>query len=171
MVKVNTMIAASFLLATLPLLGQHSPALPISACGSELANAEAALAHIPQLDRDRLARGAKRASALFRFRRTKEAVQQIDRVHIRLGGTWGQRVPAAVRHETLNAIAVFRDCVATARPPAFATLTVRTFKEDETKPDNRGQQAGAGVLIRVEDERVGQTGRDGTLTVQVPSGP
>jgi hypothetical protein len=165
------MIAAALLLAALPLFGQESPALPAATCGSELAAAEEALARIPPLDRDRLARGVRRATVMFRFRRTKEAIRQIDRVHMRLGGAWGQRVPAGVRAETLSAIAALRDCVSTARPPAFATLKVRTFKEDNTKPDNRGQQAGAGVLVRVEDESVGRTGPDGTLTAQVPSGP
>ncbi len=165
------MIAAALLLAALPLFGQESPALPAGTCGSELAAAEAPLARIPPLDRDRLARGVRRATVLFRFRRTKEAIRQLDRVHSRLGGKWGDRVPAGVRDETLNAIAGFRGCVSTARPPAFATLTVRTFKEDETKPDYRGRHAGAGVMVRVEDERVGRTGRDGTLTAQVPSGP
>ncbi len=165
------MTAATVILAALPLFGREPPALPVGACGTELTAANAALARIPQLDRDRLARGVKRATVLFRFRRTREAIQQIDRVHIRLAGTWGQRVPADVRQETLKAIAAFRGCISTARPPAFATVTVRTFKEDETKPDNRGQHAGAGVLVRVEDEPVGRTRRGGTLTAQVPSGP
>ncbi len=168
--RVTTTIAVTLILAV-PLFGQEPGKLPPAACGSELIAADAALAQIPQLDRNRLARGVTRAVVLFRFRRTKEAIREIDDVRTRLSGRWGERVSSGVRDETLVTIGAFRHCMSKARPPAFATLTVRTFKEDETKPGNRGQHAGAGVLVRVDDEPVGRTGRNGALTAQVPSGP
>lgn len=77
---------------------------------------------------------------------------------------------AGARSVVKDAIVAFQDCLSSGQPPQLATLTVRTFLLDETAPDSKGQPAGTGVYIRVDGAPIGQTGADGTLTAQVPSG-
>ena len=62
-----------------------------------------------------------------------------------------------------------RNCLATATPPGLATLTVRVLGYAEDAPNTMRPRAGARVYV--EGIPVGRTGRDGTLTARVPSGP
>ena len=53
---------------------------------------------------------------------------------------------------------------------ALATVTVQVFLADEAAPGGQGAPAGGGVKISINDRSVGETGPDGTLTVQTPAG-
>ncbi|MCA1560083.1 MAG: hypothetical protein LC804_07395 [Acidobacteria bacterium] len=54
--------------------------------------------------------------------------------------------------------------------PALATLTVRTYEEDDTVADGRGAPAAAGALVRIDETAVGRTGAGGIFRGRVPSG-
>ena len=86
-----------------------------------------------------------------------------------LDGEPTKQIPDAARAQIAAAIGAFRECLVGGQPPSTATLTIRTFLLDDTQPDQKGEPAGADVYIRVDGAPIGQTGADGTLTVQVPA--
>ena len=110
-----------------------------------------------------------RAVALFRFHRQKEALRALDEARTIARGPWRWRLPSDQRGEVASALDALRNCVATRQPPPLATLTVRVLGHAPEDAGRIGQQAGARVYV--EGIAVGRTGRNGTLTVRVPSGP
>jgi hypothetical protein len=161
----------TLLLAGAVTLGQASNGpLPENACGHQWARAGKAFDALGEPYRGHLLARLSRATALFRFQRKPDAIRMLDRTDEKLAGSWVQELPAAKRIEAVEALTAFRTCISSARPPAFGTLTVHVFDEDDARPDGRGEPAAAGVLIRVEGRDVGRTRTDGTLTARVPSG-
>ena len=109
------------------------------------------------------------AMALYRFGRQKEALLKLDAARKIVSGPWRWRLPPDQRKEVAAVFDAFRNCIAATRAPELATVTVRTFLYDPDAPGERGAPP-AGASVEVEGLRVGQTRRDGTLTVRVPSG-
>jgi hypothetical protein len=110
-----------------------------------------------------------RIDALFRFHRQREALSELDAARAIARGPWRWRVPFDRRGEIVSRLDTARDCLANAKPPALATLRLRVLNVptgDDEKPAPR-----AGARVHVEGFEMGRTGRDGTLTVRVPSGP
>jgi hypothetical protein len=107
---------------------------------------------------------------MFQDGHLTNSLQEIDVALNMLAGEPTKQISDASRAQIVTALGVFRACLAAGQPPSTATLTVRTFLLDETQPDQKGEPAGAGVYIRIDGATIGQTGADGTLTAQVPSG-
>ena len=112
---------------------------------------------------------AHRAVALFRFHRQQEALRELDAGRAIVRGPWRWRLPPDNRDEFMSELDELRNCLATAKPPALATLTVRVLGYAQDAAHNMAPRAGARVYV--EGLPVGRTGRDGTLTARVPSGP
>lgn len=107
---------------------------------------------------------------MFQDGHLASSLNELDVALNMLDGAPTKQIPDATRATIAAAIGAFRACLAAGQPPSTATLTVRTFLMDETLPDLKGEPAGAGVYIRIDGATIGQTGDDGTLTAQVPSG-
>ena len=107
---------------------------------------------------------------MFQDGNLASSLQELDVALNMLDGPPTRQIPDATRAQIAAAIGAFRACLAAGQPPSTATLTVRTFLLDETQPDQKGEPAGEGVYIRIDGATIGQTGADGTLTAQVPSG-
>ena len=112
--------------------------------------------------------GVARAVTLFRFHRQQEALRELDTARAKVRGSWRWRVPPDLREEIRSELDALRRCLAGAKPAQMATLRVRVLgsTEDAAKLAPR-----AGARVHVGGIAVGRTGRDGTLTVRVPSGP
>jgi hypothetical protein len=99
---------------------------------------------------------------------TKNALNEIDNALRLLDSPATKQIAPQERENIDRAIRAFRDCLSGAPPVEITTLTVRAFFPTET--GTAGNSAGAGVIIRVNDIESGQTGTDGTVTLQVPAG-
>jgi hypothetical protein len=111
---------------------------------------------------------AQRAKTLFRLHRQQEALRELDAGRAIVRGPWRWRVPPDLREEFTSELDQLRRCLATAKPPQLATLRVRVLGYAEDGPKMVPQ---AGARAHVDGIPVGRTGRDGRLTVRVPSGP
>lgn len=166
-------ITIAVLLAAPVLLGRESglgARVPEDVCGEQFARAVTASSAVGAPYETRLRARLGRSRALFRFHRTPEAIRMLDRGAERLGGSWSQQIPADKRLDAVDALTAFKSCISSAHAPALGTLTVHVFKEDDTRPNGRGDPAGSGAVIRVDGRDVGRTRADGTLSAQVPSG-
>jgi hypothetical protein len=112
---------------------------------------------------------AHRAVALFRFHRQKEALLELDAARAIVRGPWRWRIPPDRREKFASALDALRNCLAATEPPQLATLTVRVLGYAPDATNNIAPQAGARVYV--QGVGVGRTGRNGTLTARVPSGP
>ena len=110
------------------------------------------------------------AFVLFRLGRTKEAQTSLDSALMLLGLTRGRLMTSAEREGIHTTIVDLRRCIDTSLAPALATLTVRTYEQDDRVPGGRGAPAPAGALVRIDETPVGRTGAGGIFTVRVPSG-
>lgn len=144
-------------------------------CGEEFQAALSAV-HDARLPDGRhptwLARGVTRAMTLFRFHRPDDALRKLDSALQFRPGPWGSDVPrksAGARASPENHCRV-PTCIAAAQPDAMATVTIRTYRYDETKRGGCGRPAEGPAYLDVYDLRVGQTGADGSVTLRVPSG-
>ena len=109
-----------------------------------------------------------RIDTLFRFHRQAEALHELDAARAIARSPWRWRVPPDRREEITSRLDAARDCLAKAKPAALATLTLRVLN-----PEGHGTKLApqSGARVHVENVEMGRTGRDGTLRVQVPSGP
>ena len=110
-----------------------------------------------------------RAKTLFRFHRQQQALRELDAGRAIVRGPWRWRVPSDMREELTASLDALRNCLARTKPPQLATLTVRVLGYGREGGGTLRPQAGARLLV--DGILVGRTGRDGTLTVRVPSGP
>jgi hypothetical protein len=111
----------------------------------------------------------ERAVTLFRSHRQQEALRELDAARVIVRGPWRWRIPPDLREEITSELDALRNCLAGGKPPQMATLTVRVLGYAPERSDAIGPQPGA--RVHVDDISVGRTGRDGRLTVRVPSGP
>jgi hypothetical protein len=98
---------------------------------------------------------AHRAVALFRFHRQQEALRELDAGRAIVRGPWRWRLPPDNRDEFISELDELRNCLATAKPPALATLTVRVLGSAEDAANNMAPRAGARVYV--EGLPVGRT--------------
>jgi hypothetical protein len=115
---------------------------------------------------------------VFRLHRQQQALNKVDWALSLLRGSWGERFEASPRRELEAVFTSLRHCIATSEPPGLATATIRTYMQDDTAPEGRGEPARAGAYVYVDNvppgmawARFGRTGKDGSVTLQVPSGP
>ncbi len=107
---------------------------------------------------------------MYRFDQpTKNSLKQLDVALRQLESPPTKTLSPSARAALSEAIRALRGCLAGAPPPNTATLIVRAHQLDETAPDLFGAPV-PGAYVRVDGEPVGQTGADGSLTVQVPAG-
>ena len=109
-----------------------------------------------------------RAVVAFRFNKRSEAVAKLGAVGALLRDA-SQRL-SDKRQDITSAVSALSRCFAANQPAALATLTITAYRVNPDAPDDRGPIA-AGAYLTIEDVDVGRTGADGTLTLQVPSGP
>lgn len=110
------------------------------------------------------------AFVLFRLGKTSEAKTSLDSAQALLEVTRRRLMTLAERDSVRNAVDELRRCINTSTAPALATLTVRTYEQDDRVADGRGGPAERGALVRVDEMPVGRTGARGTFTGRVPSG-
>ncbi len=110
------------------------------------------------------------ASTLFRMRRRTEALTALDNALALFDLTRRRLTAAAERERVGDAIGGLRRCIGTSTPPLPATLTVRTYLEDERRADAKGAPAAAGALVRINEMAVGHTAAGGIFKGRVPSG-
>jgi hypothetical protein len=110
-----------------------------------------------------------RALTLFRFQRQQDALRELDAARAIVRSPWRWRVPSDMRGELTSSLDALRNCLARTKPPRLATLTVRVLGYDRERGETLRPQAGA--RLHVDGILVGRTGRDGTFTARVPSGP
>ena len=110
-----------------------------------------------------------RALTLFRFQRQQQALRELDAARAIVRSPWRWRVPSDMREELISSLDALRNCLARTKPPQLATLTVRVLGYDREGGETLRPQAGA--RLHVDGILVGRTGRDGTFTARVPSGP
>jgi hypothetical protein len=110
-----------------------------------------------------------RALTLFRFQRQHDALRELDAARAIVRSPWRWRVPSDMREELTSSLDALRNCLARTTPPRLATLTVRVLGYDRDGGDTPRPQAGA--RLYVDGILMGRTGRDGTFTARVPSGP
>ncbi len=147
----------------------------LEVCREDLSTAlsrldDAMVQHLEAGNPTRAKRAVSEAARLFRFDRRQDALGKLDGALELLGGAWGRTMDADRRSVAVAAVKEVRRCIETHRPPALATLVVRTYLLDAAAPRGVGAPAGAGVLIDAEETRVGRTGADGVATVRVPPG-
>ncbi len=94
----------------------------------------------------------------------------LDAILALLDGPQGQRVQDRRRAELAKSIPALRRCLAATPPAPLTTLTIRVLGDDWDPEGRPSRPAGDGVYLDVEGIRIGRTGRDGTLTADVPSG-
>ncbi len=109
------------------------------------------------------------AVTLFRFHRQKDALRKLDAARATARGPWRWRLPPDRRARLASALDALRNCLAATEPPPLATLTLRVLADGPEASNHIGPQPGA--RVHVEGVAVGRTGRNGTLTARVPSGP
>jgi hypothetical protein len=110
-----------------------------------------------------------RALTLFRFQRQQDALRELDAARAIVRSPWRWRVPSDMREELTSSLDALRNCLARTNPPRLATLTVRVLGYDREGGETLRPQEGA--RLHVDGILVGRTGRDGTFTARVPSGP
>src|ERR671912_407818 len=81
-----------------------------------------------------------RIVALFRFHRQAEALRELDAARAPVRGPWRWRLPPDAREEVASRLDALRDCLAEAKPPRLAKLTVRVL--------GYGTEANVGMLPR-----------------------
>ena len=111
------------------------------------------------------------AHVQFRLRRTNEAKASVDSALSLLDITHGRLMTSDDRDSIRTAVGEFRHCIGTSTAPPLATLTVRTYEEDDRVADGRGKAAEAGALVRIDGFPVGRTGARGIFRGPAPSGP
>lgn len=171
--RIATAIVAGFLATPTVQAGARRPDEGVCAAEFDAAASEIGATDLPDGRHPAwLARGVTRAMTLFRLHRRDEALLKLESAVQTRPGPWGGNVPHDRRqHErVIAAIDLFRTCIATAQPPAMATLTIRTYQYDERAPRGRGRRSEGIAYIDVDGMRVGQTGADGAVTLRVPSG-
>jgi hypothetical protein len=168
---------AVLLLLTVPLLAAPPSTDPSTLeCGPEY------LATIAAIEKEQLAQGVDRKLTTkienaWRLYQSGDdvhqgvAVQDLDTALQLLDSQATQQISPEVKERIRQPISALRNCFLGVPPINLATLTVRTFFADELTGDEPGAAAGAGVLIRVDGAELGVTGADGTVTLQVPTGP
>jgi hypothetical protein len=110
------------------------------------------------------------AFVLFRLGRKMEAKASVDFASSLLDLTRGRLMSTAEREETRKAIADFRHCIDKSPAPPPATLTVRTYEQDDRVAGGRGGPARPGARVRIDGLLVGRTGAGGVFKGRVPSG-
>ena len=136
-------------------------------CHEQFSNAASELGQVTVPNGSPL--GLDEAMSLFRLNRPKEALLKLDAALKMLSGPWSRRLPIDQREDVTREVIAFRNCLATTRAPALATLTVRTFIYDPEAPGSR-RRAPGGADVEIDGRDAGTTGPDGTLTVRAPSG-
>jgi hypothetical protein len=138
-------------------------------CRSEVMWARSAASVIHTDWGQRLRRFIDTGFTFLRYDRRQEAIRRLDlgvKLVERESGPW--RLPAEESERTLKYLQALRECFLTSKIPPLTTLTVRVFRGDELA--EKKTPAGRGVEVRVEEQRIGTTGRDSSITARVPSG-
>jgi hypothetical protein len=110
------------------------------------------------------------AVRLFAAAHPGNAGHQLDVALKLLDGPPTKGLPESERQKLVAALKALRACLEDPGAATKATLTVRTFRVDETKQDQKGGPADGGAYVYVNGEKVGLTGPDGTLVVKVAAG-
>jgi hypothetical protein len=139
-------------------------------CKKEISVATSRMNGLPATIRARVDRGVGKASALFRFHRSDDALARLDALVGLLEGPRGERLQDVARTELTKSIHALRSCLASTEPAPLVAILIRVFSDDGTPQGGRGTPAGEGVYLDVEGIPIGSTARDGTLQANVPSG-
>jgi hypothetical protein len=115
-------------------------------------------------------KGIDDANILFRMHRKKEATAALEAALAWFGTTRNRLTTTAERDSVRTAVDRLRQCIAASTAPAQATLTVRTYVEDDRVADGKGPPAAPGALVRVDGMAIGRTKAGGIFTGRVPSG-
>jgi hypothetical protein len=111
-----------------------------------------------------------RAVTLFRFARVQDALRKLDTAVDVVTRIVDSRVSAEQRKAAITRIQNLRACLKAAPVPAVATIIVRPLSSTDDEGRKLDERPIAGAYVEVDDLPVGETGKDGTLRVRVPSG-
>ena len=120
---------------------------------------------------DRVQMRIRRAVTLFRFGRTQDAFRKLDAAVEMVTQIVDSRVSREQRTKAITEIQTLQACLEKTKPPALATIIVRPLHPLDDEGEKLDDRPIAGAYVRVEGLHVGDTGRNGTLRVRVPSGP
>jgi hypothetical protein len=149
--------------------GGQQRAEPVPPCHSETWQSSSAIAPLVGPYDARLRLRVDRAVTLFRFGRVPEALRKLETAVDMVTEIVDSRVSPEQRTRAVTRIQKLQACLKTAPVPALATLIVRPLPPDDERR-RLGNKPIADAYVRVDELLVGQTGRNGTLRVQVPSG-
>jgi hypothetical protein len=147
-----------------------SDALRESTCTDAREAATDALQKISILHTRMVRNSIDTAVTVFRAGRAKEAVRSLDFALEVLDLTRRRLMKVDERQNVRNLVGRLRRCMETSVSPAPATLTVRTYEQDDRMADGRGGPARPGAIVRVDGMPVGRTAAGGIFSGTVPSG-